>query len=284
MRTTTFWSAASSLLAVLATSATAAAAATTATTSLRIAIPASQHLQNPSSLPPSTHATLTTLGRAVLSAPLNAANQFVFDNVTAGSYLADIHCPLFGFAPLRVDVGPFEDALKVQVWETYRGNDWENKGEEIPARKVGAGSLRGGVYEARLVGRKVYFQERASFSIMSILKNPMILMGIVSLAMFIGVPKLIESMDPETRAEFEAQRRENPVATLMSGGTPGGGGAAASGPNFDVAGFLSGHSANKGGARTPSPAPPADVVGDAAPVSSSSAGEAGAGKNGKKRK
>ncbi|KAJ1338156.1 ER membrane protein complex subunit 7 [Microdochium nivale] len=276
MRTTALWSAASSLLVLLTAPATGAA---TTTTTIRIAIPPSQLLQNPAALPPATHATLTTLGRPSLSAPLDAADRFVFANVTAGSYLADVHCPLYSFAPLRVDVGPFEDALKVRVWETYRGNDWENKGEEVPEKKRHGATEGQGVYEARVVGKKIFFQERTTFSVINILKNPMMLMGIVSLAMFIGVPKLIENMDPETRAEFEAQRRENPVATLMAGGTPGGGGSggggAASGANFDVAGFLSGHSASKNDGRTPSPGPAADVAGDAVE---------GSGKSGKKRK
>jgi len=287
MRTpSSFRSAAASLLTLLtlATSAAAAAAVGLTTTSITLSIPASQHIRNPSAhLPPSTHATLTTLGRDALSAPLTAANTFVFDNVTAGSYLADVHCPVYGFSPLRVDVGRFEDELRVQVWETYRGNDWENKGEAVPAKKITAGAAgRGGVvYEVRVFGRKVFFQERASFSIISILKNPMILMGIVSLGMFIGVPKLIENMDPETRAEFEAQRKENPVANLMSGGG-GGGGSGAGGPgNFDVAGFLSGHSANKNGSGAEGGGSGAEVDG---PSPSAGASGIGAGKGGKKRR
>lgn len=177
-------SAATSLLALfaLATSPAAVAAARIVTASITLSIPASQHIPNPSAhLPPSTHATLTTLGgsggRKPLSAPLTVANTFVFDNVTLGSYLADVHCPIYGFSPLRVDVGAFEDGFRVQVWETYRGNDWENKGEAVPAKQLPGAAPGKVVYEVRVFGRKVFFQDRASceFSFLSFYFLPLAL-------------------------------------------------------------------------------------------------------------
>ncbi|RFN48658.1 er membrane protein complex subunit, partial [Fusarium flagelliforme] len=60
-----------------------------ASDSLTLYLPAKP---NPFTLPASTHATLSSAGGHV-SAPLSAANTFVFHNVTPGSYLADGHCP-----------------------------------------------------------------------------------------------------------------------------------------------------------------------------------------------
>ncbi|KAI3327640.1 hypothetical protein HD806DRAFT_483455 [Xylariaceae sp. AK1471] len=207
----------------------------TSAATVTFSIPPSPQIPNPAALPPSTHATLTALG-ALYSAPLTTDNTFVFRNVTPGSYLGDVHCATHGFAPLRVDVlsvaagndkKAAENGVNVKVWETYRGNDWENKGEEI--RPVG------GAFPVKALGSKVYYTERGSFSILSILKNPMILMGLVSLALFVGMPKLVENMDPEMRAEFEEQSKKNPMNSLMTGPQSGGG-------NFDVAGFLAGQS------------------------------------------
>ncbi|TGJ77089.1 hypothetical protein E0Z10_g10790 [Xylaria hypoxylon] len=208
-----------------------------------LSIPPSPQIPNPAALPPSTHATLTALGASFV-APLTTDNTFVFRNVTAGSYLGDIHCPTHGFAPLRVDVisATAGDDVSVRVWETFRGNDWENKGEEIRPATVG------GALPVKVFGSKVYYTERSSFSVLSILKNPMILMGLVSLALFIGMPKLVANksltninhlsptVDPEMRAEFEEQSKKNPMNSLMSGPQSG------SSPmgNFDVAGFLAG--------------------------------------------
>lgn len=107
---------------------------------------------NPFGLPASTHATLTSLGERY-TASLTAVNTFVFHNVSDGSYLADIHCATDGFHPLRIDVGP-DDAM--QAWETFRGNDWANKGEALALResKVDKG------FQVRALGAKVYFTER----------------------------------------------------------------------------------------------------------------------------
>ncbi|KAM3558754.1 hypothetical protein MY1884_003823 [Beauveria asiatica] len=197
----------------------------------------------PGTLSPRTHATLTTLGRR-LSAPLSAAHSFVFRNVSAGSYLADVHCPTDGFAPLRVDVGEEKgegEAVVVQAWETYRGNDWGNKGEAL-VLKQGSDGTQG--FEVRALGRKGYFMERPKFSVMSILMNPMILMGLVSMVIFIGMPKLVENMDEETRAEWEASQKENPMNSLLGGGGQQPGSALG---NFDMAAYLAGSKKKESG-------------------------------------
>jgi O-acetylhomoserine/O-acetylserine sulfhydrylase len=125
--------------------------ASSATITLHITT--TQSIPNPNALPPSTHATLSTFGQPVLSAPLSTSNTFVFRNVTSGSYLADIHCPTYAFAPLRVDVDESQ-ADAVKVWETYRGNDWDNKGEAVPGP--------GGRFAVRVLGVKNYYMERSS--------------------------------------------------------------------------------------------------------------------------
>ncbi|KAI1817564.1 hypothetical protein GGS20DRAFT_531736 [Poronia punctata] len=200
-------------------------------------IPPSPQIPNPAALSPSTHATLTALG-ASYSAPLSTDNTFVFRNVSVGSYLADIYCSTYGFAPLRVDVDVEGDGQEelVRAWETFRGNDWDNRGEQISAVD------NGGAFPVRVLGEKVYYTERSGFSILSILKNPMILMGLVSLGLFVGMPKLMENMDPEMRAEFEEQSRKSPMNSIMAGPQPG----ANPMGNFDVAGFLAGQN-NQGG-------------------------------------
>ncbi|KAK8039173.1 hypothetical protein PG993_007584 [Apiospora rasikravindrae] len=239
-------SAAAALLSLLQPLASALA-----TTAVTLAVPAQPALPNPNVLPPSTHATLATL-YTTYSAPLSAANTFVFRNVTPGSYLADVHCATHAFAPLRVDVvassAPEKlGLLSVQAWETFRGNDWDNKGEE--AKEIALGGTPGSslatakaALPVRCLAPKQYFIERSSFSVTSILKNPMILLAMVSMGIFFLMPKMVENMDPEMRAEFEEQQKNNPMASLM-----GGGGQQAANPmgNFDMAAFLAGSSNKK---------------------------------------
>ena len=171
---------------------------------------------NPFGLPPATHATLAALGRPRASAPVTSVNTFVFRGVPAGSYLLDVHCTTDAFVPLRVDIA--EDGA-VEAWETFRGNDWDNKGERLVVRDGSAG--RG--FEVRAVGHKNYFMDRPTcecspsphirerernmqlcqvvdehanatpVSVLTILKNPMILLGIASMGLVFGMPKLLES-------------------------------------------------------------------------------------------
>ncbi|KAJ6780671.1 hypothetical protein PWT90_01331 [Aphanocladium album] len=232
-------------LLALAHTIAAAAAATTTVTLYLPGTPA------PLTLSARTHATLTSLG-ARLSAPLSDVHTFVFRNVTAGSYLVDVHSPTDGFAPLRVDVSEeAEDGVvaKVEAWETFRGNDWDNKGEALALRKGSDGSSG---FEVRALGRKTYFMERPKFSLLSILMNPMILMGLVSMVIFVGLPKLVENMDPETRAEWEATQKENPMNSILSSA----GGQQQANPlgNFDMAAYLAGSNKKESGSSSPAPA------------------------------
>ncbi|OAA34960.1 hypothetical protein NOR_08200 [Metarhizium rileyi] len=176
---------------------------------------------NPFTLPASTHATLSALGTAS-SAPISALNTFVFHNVTPGSYLADIHCKTDGFRPLRIDVVLHGDGHEtLEAWDTFRGNDWANKGSSLP--------VTNGAIEVKSLGKKLYFTERPQFSVLSILKNPMILMGLVSMLIFFGMPKLMENMDPDMKAELEARQRDGPMGGQQN---PLG--------SFDMAAFLAG--------------------------------------------
>jgi hypothetical protein len=118
------------------------------------------HLLNPSTLPSTTHATLQSSG-APLDAYLTRSNTFNFANVSAGSYLATVHCRDYQFEPLRIDVsveeaveGSGETREVVKAWQTFLGNEWDNKGE---SRGEGGNGL---VIEAKAMAQKYFYQER----------------------------------------------------------------------------------------------------------------------------
>jgi ER membrane protein complex subunit 7 len=102
-------------------------------------------------------------------------------------------------------------------------------------------------------------------SVLGILKNPMILLGLVSMGIFIGMPYLMdnsmfetpgswrsgrksltleyvmlmmETVDPEMKAEFEERQKSSTMNSLLSGQ------AAGQSPmgNFDMAAYLAGSS------------------------------------------
>lgn len=176
-----------SILSLLGAAAIASAA------KLTINVPPSNpHLPNPATLPPSTHATLIGAPGVKLSAPLRRDNTFVFEGLPESSYLLSIHSRDHYFLPYRVDVGHTEGEAAqeiVHVWQTFRGNEWSNKGPHFGS---GKGELKIDVFPA---ARKDFYQPRGGFSVMSIFKNPMILMGLVSVVMIFGMPKLMENSE-----------------------------------------------------------------------------------------
>lgn len=118
---------------------------------------------NPSHLPSTTKATLTAQGLS-LSTPLNRANAFDFADIPSGSYLLTVQCRDYAFPPARVDFNA--TAARVDVWQTFWGNAWENRGEWRGGGQV-ASLLKEGEVDERVdveiapVRRNEYYTERA---------------------------------------------------------------------------------------------------------------------------
>ncbi|OJJ44857.1 hypothetical protein ASPZODRAFT_134256 [Penicilliopsis zonata CBS 506.65] len=226
----------------------ATAVATTATaSSLTITIPSTNVLPNPHVLPAGTHATLTAVSRGdsegkespienLLTASLTRSSTFVFRNLPdlsgPESYLLDIRSAEYVFAPFRVDVDAHGSVSG--VWETFRGNAWDNRGGERYIRGENTDVNANVVIEAKVLARRTFYAERPQFSPLDLFKNPMILLAVVAMLFTFGMPKLMENMDPEMRAEFEKQSRASPIA---GAGRSAPGAAAA---NFDLAGWMAG--------------------------------------------
>lgn len=129
---------------------------------LTVVVPQSPPLlANPATLPPSTHATLTGAPGVHYSARITPQNAMTFKNVTQGSYLLDIYTRDYTFPPCRVDVSMTEAGADdsapeevVEVWQTFRGNEWSNKGP-----KFGEGKQQLAV-ELRPVARREFYQQR----------------------------------------------------------------------------------------------------------------------------
>ncbi|KAL8636097.1 MAG: hypothetical protein Q9228_006472 [Teloschistes exilis] len=175
-------------------------------------------------LPASTRAHLTTQA-LTLTTSITTKNNFVFRNLTkAGSYNLDIYCRDWDFEPALVILQP-DDGQKVEV---FRRKPTGGKG----ARLGGSEADEGGRVELRVRGRREYYEAREGFSLVSMLKNPMILMGIVGLGMVVGMPYLLDNMDPEMRKEFEEQQQKSVLGNAAGGGNPL--------QSFDMAGWMAG--------------------------------------------
>ena len=209
-----------------------------AAASLRVQVPASSILPNPNTLPASSHATLTSGSGLVQHAVLRKGNYFDFNDIsTIGSHLLDIYSHNYVFAPYRIDIS---DAHQITLAaETYHGIQWSDHGVNFaPAPTTNL------TISAKCLSQKNFYETRQGFNVLSLLKNPMILMGVVALAFTFGMPKLMENMDPEMKAEYEEMHKKSPVSGLSRAMQGQGGGSGTEG--FDLAGFLAGRSTTTG--------------------------------------
>ncbi|KAI5800362.1 hypothetical protein DFH27DRAFT_601321 [Peziza echinospora] len=243
------------LLLLLTTLAT-----TALSTSLTFHLPPTDLLPR---LTPHTTLTLTRAGHPTLSTPITRSNEFLLAHVPPGSYLLEVTSLGLAFPPLRVDVAPTGE---VQSAMTFRGNEWGNQGERRAIVGEGQGEESGYRIELLPPTPAEMYTAREGFSPLKLLSSPMMLIAAVGLAGVVLVPKLIDNMDPEMRAEFEKEQKNS----ILGGGA--GGAAAAMNPfaGFDAARFLAGATA---------PAAAAAAV-----VPEKSAGKRGGGGGGGKRR
>ncbi|SMY28425.1 unnamed protein product [Zymoseptoria tritici ST99CH_1A5] len=210
----------------------------TSAANLTVSIPPSQQLPNPAVLPPSTHAVLLGPPGVRYDAPIRRDNTFIFTDLDVASYLLTLHTRDFFFVPLRVDVSQpavGEESQLVEAWQTFRGNEWSNKG---PSYGTGKGAL---TVQMRPSAPKEYYQERGGFSLLGFFKNPMILMGLFSVVLIVGMPYLMDNMDPEMKEEFEELQKKSP----LGGGTN----VASQLQNFDMASWMAGKPAESGSSK-----------------------------------
>src|SRR5699024_7557530 len=75
------------------------------------------------------------------------------------SYLLDIRSAEYVFAPYRVDVAA--DGKVLGVWETFRGNPWDNRGAE-KFNAVDAAARKDVTVEAKLLAKRGFYEQRSS--------------------------------------------------------------------------------------------------------------------------
>ncbi|KAK9479454.1 hypothetical protein V1514DRAFT_327959 [Lipomyces japonicus] len=151
--------------------------------------------------------------------------SFTFLNVSEGSYLLSVNSIEQVFPNLRVDVKPGA----VEVFITYRGNEWDVKGARQPYP-----------IELKPIHPAVYYQFREGFNVFKLFKNPMLLLSLFSLLMVFVLPKIKDSIDPEELAKIQQEQLKKAQSRSQ---------ATQSVPNplnFDVASYLAGRSEGAG--------------------------------------
>jgi hypothetical protein len=186
---------------------------TAAATSLHLSISPSSSLLDLSTLPASTHATLSGPSGKRYRTPLRLDNSFVFTNLEEGEYLLDIHSRDHVFPSLRVDVldpvsilpvhveGDGVAAEKVQqqetvvVYLTHPSNKWDHLGAKIATSSAPLSSDAEVKLAVSALGKREFLEKRQGFDLLSFFKNPMILMGVLSMGLVFGMPYLMDNSE-----------------------------------------------------------------------------------------
>ena len=200
-------------LATMKFLSTLALLGTAAATSLHLSISPSSSLLDLSTLPASTHATLSGPSGKRHRTPLRLDNSFIFTNLEEGEYLLDIHSRDHVFPSLRVDVldpvsilpvhvdGDGVAAEKVQqqetvvVYLTHPSNKWDHLGAKIATSSAPLSSNAEVKLAVSALGKREFLEKRQGFDILSFFKNPMILMGVLSMGLVFGMPYLMDNSE-----------------------------------------------------------------------------------------
>lgn len=201
------------------------------------------HLDAVTSLSPSTVLRLTD-GRHEYTTSFLTSGEFVFRNVEASEYVLRVICGSHTFKPVKVVVRsgvpsqdsavspstPLDQADEVTAFRLVRGQAWSVPTVPLPYPLV-----------VRAEGVVEYYDKRPTLDPLTILKNPMALIGIFMALSVFGLPALTKLLDPDGVEEMERIKREkaeqqrqaradepvvdNPVEKFT---------------NFDVSGWLAG--------------------------------------------
>jgi ER membrane protein complex subunit 7 len=151
--------------------------------------------------------------------------NFTIHDIVPGVYLIDVQSPMHHFSQIKCLYKP--EAIQ------------ENKPIFSCLEYHYPGAVKQPVENMLVIsalGTYDYFELKRGFSVMSLIKNPMVIMMILSAGMMYMLPKMMENMDPEERAIMQKQmsRQQNPqqmFGELLSGFTT----TAEEAPKHDVA-------------------------------------------------
>lgn len=167
-------------------------------------------LQFPDTTPFNT-TTRISVNHGVYTTYSRPDGNFTIHSLPPGIYLIDIHSPTHHFSQIKCQFKPEavdEGKLPLNCLEyVYPGAP-----KQVVEHMLVLNALA--TYE--------YFEVKRGFSIMSILKNPMLLMMAVGVGLMYLMPKMMENMEPEERERMQKQMEMQQNPTKMLGELFGG--------------------------------------------------------------
>lgn len=144
--------------------------------------------------------TRITLNNGEYTTYSRVDGSFIMFEVPPGIHQLDIHSPTYHFGQVKIQL--LEEAMDAPKCLEYAYPGAMKQVLSYPLVLYPHAT-----YE--------YFEKRRGFSIFSLLKNPMVLMMIFSGGLMFLMPKLMEGMDPEERAQMKKQMEAQQNPTQM---------------------------------------------------------------------
>lgn len=156
-------------------------------------------LQFPDSVPFNLTSRIV-LNHGELSTYSRADGSFALYDVSPGIHVLDVQSSVYHFPQIKIQLLEDDSAEPKCLEYLYPG-----------AKKQFAN------YPLVLtaMAKFEYFEQRRSFSVFSLLKNPMFLMMLVSAGLMLGLPKMMEGLDPEEREQMKKQMEMQKDPTKM---------------------------------------------------------------------
>jgi ER membrane protein complex subunit 7 len=154
--------------------------------------------------------------------------NFTIHDIKPGVYIIDIISPIHHFSQVKCLYKPTNKSESLQQQQS---DDTTSKKKPVFSciEYYYPGATKHTIDDSNLLVLTVlasyeYFETKRGFSLLSILKNPMVLMMIFTGGIMYMLPKMMEGMDPEERAmmQKQIQMQQDPtkmMSSLFSGGS-----------------------------------------------------------------
>lgn len=131
------------------------------------------------------------LNHGELSTHSRADGSFALYNVPSGIHVLDVHSSVYHFPQIKIQLLEEDESAEPKCLE-YLYPGAKKKFAKYPLVLIAMAKFE-------------YFEPRRPFSMLSLLKNPMFLMMLVSVGLMFMMPKMMEGLDPEEREQMKKQ-------------------------------------------------------------------------------
>jgi len=130
---------------------------------------------------------------------VNSTGHFHLNGIQPGMHYVEVSHPQFVFPSLRVEFSPTGDE---KVWPSLASSS--SPSSRLPSP-----------ISVAPIGPAVYFAPREPFNPWSLLKNPMVIMMLVTAGMVFIFPRMMSNMDPKEVEEMRKMQANMSLQGLM---------------------------------------------------------------------